>query len=457
MSGRRWVGFALIGAGAVILVSWGWSLSHAKPLGGLDFRALYEGAACLIHRHDPFNPGEVRAYYIATGDARLYPGWALYTLTLLNYLPTIYPFTVPFALLPWATAQAIWTALTAIILFVAALLMWRRAEKDAPLVAGCLIGFLLANSEIILSGGNAAGFAVGLCTIAAWCWIEERWAWAGVLFFATSLAMKPHDGGLVWLYFLVAGGRYRARAAQALAVDVVVGIGSLLWVWQVAPHWYAELRQLMAIYAAHGGANDPGILGGPTNAFRNFSMAVFPGMVCNLQSIAAVFRDDPRFYNPFTYLFCAPFLAVWAFVTFRAEHSKAGAYLALAAIVPFTLLITYHRTTDTKLLILTVPACALLWARGGAMGKLGLVLTSVGVFITGDIPLVVIGRAVGQPDWLHAGWLKKVPMVLMYRPVPLILLAMGMFYLWAYVMGAGVKLNTSESGAAVHEPRANLD
>jgi multidrug transporter EmrE-like cation transporter len=445
---------AQITAGAIVLVLWGWSLSHAKPLGGLDFRALYEGAACLIHHHDPFSPAEVRAYYIATGDARLYPEWALYTLTLLNYLPTIYPFTAPLAQLPWATAQALWTALTAISLLVAAALMWRRAEKDAPLVAGCLIGFLLANSEIILSGGNAAGFAVGLCAIAAWCWIEERWEWLGVLCLASSLAMKPHDGGLVWFYFLLAGGRYRTRAAQTLAVDVALGIGSVLWVWQVAPHWYAELRQLMAIYSAHGGANDPGIMGSPKSAFRNFSMAVFPGMVCNLQSLAGVFRDDPRFYNSFTYLFCAPFLAVWAFATHRAEGSKAAAYLALAAIVPFTLLITYHRTTDTKLLILTVPACALLWARGGAMGKLGLVLTSVGIFITGDIPLVVIGRAVGQPDWSHAGWLGKIPLVFVYRPVPVVLLAMGSFYLWAYVKGRGVKVDTSESPAAVLGARA---
>src|SRR5579863_5523272 len=299
LKGREWAGLLLITVGAIVVVVWGMSISHSKPLGGLDFRTLYEGASCLLHHHDPFNPAEVRAYYIATGDARLYPEWALYTLTLVNYLPTIYPFTAPFALLPWDAARGLWTGLTAASFLIAAFLMWRSGRKESPLLSGLLIGVLLGNSEIILGGGNAAGFAVSLCVIAMYCWMEGRWEWLGVGCLAVSLAMKPHDGGLIWLYFLIAGGRYRVRAAQTLAVDVVVGVGAVLWIGQVAPHWLAELRNLMAIYSGHGGANDPGILGSPTSAFRSSSLAVYPGMVCNLQSIAAVFWDEPKFYNPF--------------------------------------------------------------------------------------------------------------------------------------------------------------
>ena len=433
MTKRRSASVLLMLGGSAIVLWLGLGLARAKPLGGLDFRALYEGAAVLIHHHDPFNPADVRAYYVATGDAKLYPEWAVYTLALLNYLPTIYPFTAPFALLPWHTAQMLWTGLTALSFFLAAVAMWRRAEKDAPLVAGCLIGFLLSNSEVILGGGNAAGLAVSLCVLGARCWIEERWVWLGVVCFAVSLALKPHDGGLVWLYFVLAGRRHRTFAVRTLVLDVLVGIGSVLWIWQVAPHWFSELRGLLAIYSAHGGANDPGIIGSATSSFRAFHMTVYPGMVCNLQSVAAVFWDEPRFYNPFTYLFCAPFMALWAMVTLRTSFSKERAYLALAAIVPFTLLLTYHRTTDVKLLLLTVPACAALWARGGTMGKLALVVTTLGIFVSGDISLILLGHWVGNPDWIHAGWLQKIPYVFMYRPVPVLLLAIGIFYLWAYV------------------------
>jgi len=100
--------------------------------------------------------------------------------------------------------------------------------------------------------------------------------------------------------------------------------------------------------------------------------------------------------------------------------------------VPFTLLITYHRTTDAKLLLLTVPACAMLWAQGEGVGKLAMVLTSLAIVISGDISLTVMGILVGQPNWIDAGWGQKIWMVPVYRPVPVILLAMGLFYLWAY-------------------------
>jgi hypothetical protein len=444
VKGRQQTGLLLILAGSLVFVFWGSSLARAKPLGGLDFRALYEGAGCLLHQCDPFNPSEVRAYYNQTGDARLYPEWALYTLSLLNYLPTLYPFTAAFAVLPWSIAQPLWTGLTAVSFLLAAYGVWRDSKDNAPLLAGCFIGFLLANSEITLSGGNAAGLVVSFCVLASWCFFHDRFAWAGVFCMAASLAMKPHDAGLVWLYFLLVGGSFRKRAGQTLVMNVLLGAASILWVSLVAPHWFTELRSVMAMYASHGGANDPGILGDPKSSFRSFGLAVYPGMVCDLQSIAALFRDDPRFYNPFTYFFCAPFLATWIVATWRSSFSRDTCYLALAAIVPFTLLVTYHRTTDTKLLLLVIPACALLWSEGGAMKWLALAVTGAGIFITGDISLVVLGIRAGVPDWANAEVSRKALLVLEYRPVPLVLLAMGFFYLWAYVRGALIRPVSSE-------------
>jgi Glycosyltransferase family 87 len=437
LMGKRIVSVGLLVAGSAIFVWWGIALSHAKPLGGLDFRALYEGTSCLLHGHDPFNPAEVRAYYIETGDARLYPEWALYTLALLNYLPTIYPLTAPFALLNWEVAQSLWTGLTAAGMLVAAFLMWRASEK-APLLSACLIGFLLANSEIILSGGNAAGLTVSLCIIAVTCFLKERLGLAGVLCLAASLAMKPHDGGFIWLFLLLVGGDLRKRACQTLVVDCVLACAALIWISVVAPHWFTEFRSTMAIYSGHGGANDPGFMGNPHSSFRAFELVVYPGMVCNLQSVLAVFRDDPRFYDAATYVFCALFLIVWALATLRSNIQERGAYLALAAIVPITLLVTYHRTTDTKLLLLTVPGCTDLWSAGGRRARVAVCLTGLGFLITGDIPLIILGRLVGNPDWAHAALLKRISQLFVYRPVPVVLLAMAVFYLWVYVKQAGV-------------------
>lgn len=439
MPGKRIVSVALLLAGSAIVVWWGFALSRAKPLGGLDFRALYESTACLIAHHDPYNAATLRDFYVSRGDAQLYPEWAIYTLALINYLPTTFLVVAPFALLPWGAAQATWTVLIAGSFVFAAFLIWRMCEETAPLMASVLIAFLLANSEITLSGGNAAGLVVSLCAIAVWCFLGNQYAWAGVLCLAASLALKPHDAGLVWLFFLLAGVCWRKRAWQTLAVCVALGIVGVAWVSTIAPHWVAELRSVLAVYSAHGGANDPGIAQSPSGAFRKYGMAVSPGMVCSLQSVVAVFHDDPRFYNPITYLVCAPFLIAWGIVSWRSRFTRTRAYLALAAIVPFTLLVTYHRTTDAKLLLLTIPACAYLWMKGGMRAKMGAVLTGLAIFMTGDIPLVVIGQMVGKPDWQSAGLLQRALLIFVYRPVPVILLVVGVFYMWVYVRSASAE------------------
>ena len=51
---------------------------------------------------------------------------------------------------------------------------------------------------------------------------------AGILCMAVSLAIKPHDSGLVWFYFLLAGGVYRKRALQTLAVTVLLALPAIL-------------------------------------------------------------------------------------------------------------------------------------------------------------------------------------------------------------------------------------
>ncbi len=84
-------------------------------------------------------------------------------------------------------------------LILAALLMWNVASEHAPLISGVLIGFFLANSVGLLFQGNVAGIVVSLCMIAAWCFFRNKFVLVGVLCLATSLAIKPHDSGLVQL------------------------------------------------------------------------------------------------------------------------------------------------------------------------------------------------------------------------------------------------------------------
>jgi hypothetical protein len=327
-------------------------------------------------------------------------------------------------MLPWGPAHVIWWMLTVGSLIFASFLIWNLGANSAPIFSGLLIAFLLANSELILISGNAAGIAVSFCVVAVCCFLQERFVLAGILLLAISLALKPHDSGLVWLYFLLAGGVYRKRALQTLLASIALGLPGVLWVWHVSPHWMQELHANILAFSAHGGLTDPG----PASAGAHGL-----GMMVNLQAVISALWDDPRIYNPATYLICAPILLAWAFVTLRFRSSPARAWLALAAIAALSMLPVYHRQYDAKLLLLTVPACATLWAQGGIIGWLALMVNTAAFVLIGDLTWAIRLDLISKLQLPTTGFSGQILTALQVFPAPLILLVMGIFYLWVYM------------------------
>jgi hypothetical protein len=345
------------------------------------------------------------------------------TVTLYVNLPTTFLFVAPLALLPFWAAQALWLLFLTGVFLLAAILMWRLGESFSPGVTVFLICILLVESELTFATGNTAGIVIGLCLMAVWCFVREEFVAIGVLCLAASLAIKPHDAGLVWLYFLLVGGAYRKRALQAFAITAALSVAALAWVTAVAPHWTSDWSANMATISGPNGLNNPG----PASVTGNTA-----GMVIDLQAAIAVFRNDPRVYNTISYAVCGAMLLIWVVTTLRGRFSPARALFALAAIVPLTMLITYHRPYDAKLLLLTIPACAMVWAEGRAIRCVALLVSTVGIVMTGEVPLAVV---VILTQNLHAG--SGIPgqtlQALATRPGSFALLAMAVFYLWVYV------------------------
>jgi hypothetical protein len=421
---RRWVGPTLLLLSATISILWG-SSTTLNRYGTTDFRAVYYGTRSLLQHHNPYDVRELERIVREEDGERPFETIQQHQAVVLCInLPTTFLFVAPMALLPFAIAQVLWLALLAGSLILAAFLIWKLSERFSPIVSLLLICTVLANSEGVFLGGNTAGIAVSLCLVAVWCFVEERFVPAGILCMALSLAIKPHDSGFVWLYFLLAGGASRKRALQSLAVTVVMAFSAILWVSQIAPNWMQDWQSNFAI-SARGGINDPG----PSSSvgFHNLDPVI------DLQSVISVFRDDPRVYNLITYLVCGSLVLLWLIATRKFRFSSASARLALAAIVPLTLLITYHRPWDAKLLLLAVPACTMLWAEGGLIGWLALLVTGAAVVSTGDIPLAILSILTGNVRTSSESPWGGVLTVFTARPIPLILLLMGVFYLWAYV------------------------
>jgi hypothetical protein len=422
MTKVRMDGLVLVFLGATIVLLLMVFLLRAGSTGAVeDFISDYYSTRCLMQHCDPYNENEVLRVYRAEGGERpLTDAGDRAIATRYVYPPTAFAVMAPFALLPWGPAHILWMILSACSLIMASCLAWDLAADHAPIIAGALIGFLLANSEVSVVLSNPSELVISLCVIAVWCFLRGRYVWVGVVCLAVSLALKPQDPGLVWLYLLLAGGVLRRRALQALLVAAAIAVSTIVWVWSVAPHWIGELRGNLQAFAIRGGLNDPG----PASKLAHD--------LVDLQVVVSHFKDDPHFYNLVSYLIVAPLLIGWMYVTLRTRTSAAKISLALAAIAALSLLPIHHHLYDTKLLLLTIPALALLWVRGGGIARLALLLTGATLFVTGDVSSLILLRLElnlhpapgGLAEWLVNG--------MMVFPAPLLLLASGAFYLWAY-------------------------
>jgi len=426
---------------------WGISLERASSDGMIDFKGVYYDARCLLQHRDPYLYGEpARVYLAEQRDHPVISDVLRQVLSLNIYPPTTSIFIAPFAMLPWGSAHRLWMIITSGSLTLAAFLMWNRGANYAPIISGALICFILANCEAVLATGNTAGIMVSLCVVAVWCFLRERFVWVGILCLAVSLAIKPHDAGLVWLYFLFAGGVHRKRALQTLLVTTVLGVLAILWVTPIATHWMQEMYSNNLVDLLPGGASNPG----PNSANSGSG----PSMIINLQSAIYVFSDDPRIYNSVSYLVCGALLLVWSVCTLRARFSPERAWLALAAVVPLTILVTYHRPYDAKLLLLTIPACAMLWAAGKPIRWVALLVSTAGIVATADIPLTILLILSRN---LHISTVKlsgQMLTVMLTRPAPLILLVMGIFYLWIYARCASAADAAARPGEYGEMPSA---
>jgi hypothetical protein len=418
----------------------GSALRHVSPIEMGDFKVVYYSARCLLQNGDPYKESDVLRVYQAEG--RENPSEPIpdrQVKTRFFYPPTAFLFTLPFAVVGFSAGKVLWTILLAASLILASLLVWDIGASYAPLVSGALAGALLMNSFWLYMVGNAAAIAVSLCVIAVWSFYRERFLLLGVLCLAVSLAVKPNDSGLVWLFLLLAGRPFRKRALQAFAAFAVLSFPIILWVTHVSPHWLAELRSNMASFFTIGGIVDPAVTG---MAGRNMDSLV------QLQSFISVLFRRPAAYNFISTAVCAPLILFGALLTVVRGRTAHGIWLALAVAAPLSMLPTYHLQHDAKLLLLTIPACAMLWSQRNPVGRLALLFTSAAIVISGDIfsgVRIVLTHGILVPK---ANLPSELTTAVLTRPAPLILLATAIFYLCRYAVRGALQIEFRKDSTA---------
>ena len=419
MTKARLDGLHMLILGSFFFVAIGVMMELTNPLGMTDFQELYYGSRTVAQHHDPYRPDDVAAVYRAQAGSLPEDSGVSHTKRLIIFvcsnLPTTLLLVAPLATLSWKVAAVLWMSLIAAAFIAACSLVWSFGAGSAPRFYGGLLFLLLVNSGLLLSAGNTAGLVISLSVIAVCCFLRDRFVLAGVVCLALALAMKPHDAGPIWLYFLLAGGVQRKRAFQSLALTAVMAAVAVLWMSHGSPHWLPEYQSNLHAAMSSGGRDNPGPT---TQGGRGI------GQIISLQAILSLIWDNPWFYNLTAWLLCGPLILVWCIRTLRAGFSPRMAWLALAAISALAMAPFYHRTYDARLLLLAVPACAMIWNERGACGGSVLGLTLAAIVLTGDLFWVVLFQITH-----YSGASVVFGMI----PAPLILLAAGVFYLWIYL------------------------
>ena len=385
-------------------------------LQSLDFKTVYGGARCMLQGCDPYDSQQIFAAYAAAGgptdDMRPFrPHEPIYAPSALSLL-------IPFALLPWEPAHLLWLAVSTGIFVLAAALMADLCFKLSPLVSACFIGLFLLTSTTLIMLAQPAQLTIGLCGIAVWCLLREKHAVAGVLCFALSLTLKPHVTGLVWLYFLLRDRTSRRRAWQIAWVTAILYLPGLVWasVMPASSHWLTEIPANIRGITAHGLVGDPG----PANDGAS--------SIAGLQPLLSVFRDDPAFYNKAAEGIGVVLLAMWLIPVLRMPQSRERDYLALAAVVCISLLPIYHREYDTRILLLTFPAFALLMQRSWRVQTATVCITLATIVLTTHNWINFVSTHVTPQIIAKQGALTSMQLILWMRPVSVFTLLLTIFY-----------------------------
>lgn len=431
MSQARLDGRRLLWLGSAVFILFGVSLEWNSSFAMIDFKAIYYGARCVLQHRDPYQESQFLQIYLAEGGK--FPSQAAaarsvrQAIPVCINLPSALFLVAPLAYLPWRVAEVIWMLLTAAGLPLAAALIWEVSAAYASRISAGLAFLILANSELLLVVGNASGIVVSLCVIAVWCLMREKLAWAGVLCLAAGLLLKPQDAAFLWLYFFLAGGTHRKRALQAALAVAGLGALTVLWIMRVSPHWMQELHANIAATSVRGGLNDPG-----PSSLGGHGL----GMVVSLQGLFSAFQDSPHFYNLLAYLLSGMLVLLWVVKTLRARVAPQLGWIAIATISAATLLPVYHRSYDARLLLLTLPACAMLWAKGGALRWWAVAITGAAILCTGDLFWSVFLLLINNPSLGLARLPAPVVIGMQMVPAPLCLLATCVFYLSIYLRGS---------------------
>lgn len=158
-----------------------------------------------------------------------------------------------------------------------------------------------------------------------------------------------------------------------------------------------------------------------------------PGtMMTNLQISTSYFTNNPDIYNAAAYFIGGGSILLWALTAIRSKSSQYRHVLALSTIIPLSMLPVYHRQYDAKLILLAIPAAALLWSEStGTIRWLGLALNAASILAVSDFSWTILRAFLPFNLSLASNHQGSLLLTEVFA-LPLSLLALGIFNLSIY-------------------------
>ena len=312
-----------------------------------DFATVYAASRCWINHENPYARADLTLELTRAGA----PAGLIREQDqhVSAYPISVMPLEAPFAWLPWRAANATW-CLFSLGCFAASLIILLRnfVSLPAKLVAGSCCLFFSPTYVGILNG-NPSVASISLVVVSLYlALINQRWV-SGILF-ALTLCAKPQIAFCSLLAFLL--WKRWLPLFIGLAGTTAVTLFACLWIssfgqtWQ----WWKSLKQNAASLASPGGLIDPR----PSSPYACGFL--------NGQTLSYLLTANATLAEGLVLILTAGLLVLY--FQLRKRDNTTDDRIDAAFLAAITLMVAYHRYYDGQLLLVVIPAVALLWQRG---------------------------------------------------------------------------------------------
>lgn len=389
-----------------------------------DYVPVYGSARAAVMGVDPYKLENLKTELAAGGaDMASYADADFWPMHPSVYPPITYYVLSPVSVLKFSLARNVWFAVLALAFIAGGAMTVHSSPLACNRFVLCGVSLVVASSGVLLRLGQLSGVAIGLSAAATMLFIGRRRLVAASCVFFAAAALKPQLALPLLAYFLLPRKTRKFALYTLGAFFVSLGLSCfMLTLIPAAAHWPSELAASL---------HTSSINGIPTEKFET-------GIV-SPQAIFVLLSSNPRVYGMFTAVLVGIVVLVLVIGLRRLGGSPARDWLAVAAISIVTLLLTYHRTYDMRMVMLTLPALALLWR---VVPRVAALLTFLSCFLLFSTAILLVH--VLNPHLSHATTHGFIFRLLVERQQALFVLLTALAWIVVLFMADGFRI-TAES------------